>query len=73
VSVVDVFDALVSRRPYKEPWEPQDAAAEIERGAGSQFDPTVVSAFLKLYRQGQFDDIVRAARQESTLPDFEDS
>ena len=73
VSVVDVFDALISRRPYKEPWPPVDAAAEIERGAGTQFDPTVVAAFLKLFRAGQFDEIVRAARQECDLPDFEDS
>ena len=73
VSVVDVFDALVSRRPYKEPWDPADAMAELERCAGTQFDPTVVAAFKKLFGQGQFDDIVRAARQEAELPDFEDS
>ena len=73
VSVVDVFDALVSRRPYKEPWEPAVAAAEIESCAGTQFDPTVVAAFLKLFKAGEFDTIVRAARQESELPDFEDS
>jgi response regulator RpfG family c-di-GMP phosphodiesterase len=73
VSVVDVFDALVSRRPYKEPWEPAAAAAEIESCAGTQFDPTVVAAFLKLFHAGDFDRIVRAARQESELPDFDDS
>jgi HD-GYP domain-containing protein (c-di-GMP phosphodiesterase class II) len=73
VSVVDVFDALVSRRPYKEPWEPATAAAEIESCAGTQFDPTVVAAFLKLFHAGEFDGIVRAARQESELPDFDDS
>jgi len=68
VSVIDVFDALVSRRPYKEPWEPELAAAEIERGCGSQFDPTVVPAFLKLYRAGRFDHIILAAQHESALP-----
>jgi hypothetical protein len=39
-------DALMSPRPYKEPWDIEQAAAEIEKGAGSQFDPTVVEAFL---------------------------
>ncbi len=68
VSVVDVFDALVSRRPYKEPWDPQHAADEIERGSGTQFDPTVVTAFLHQYRAGKFDDIVRAAQCENLLP-----
>lgn len=68
VSVIDVFDALVSRRPYKEPWEPDRAAAEIEKGAGTQFDPVVVPAFLKLYRAGRFDSIIRAAQQDGVVP-----
>lgn len=62
VSVVDVFDALVSPRPYKQPWPADEAAAEIERSAGSQFDPTVVDAFLKLYRSGDFADIIASAQ-----------
>ena len=68
VSVIDVFDALVSRRPYKEPWEPHHAAEEIEKGSGTQFDPTVVPAFLKLYRSGAFDRIILSAQQASALP-----
>jgi len=67
--VIDVFDALVSRRPYKEPWEPLRAAQEIENGAGTQFDPTVVPAFLKLFRRGSFDSIILAAQQASTFQD----
>lgn len=58
VSVVDVFDALISRRPYKEPWSIEAAAANIEAAAGSQFDPTVVTAFLKLLRRGDFDEVM---------------
>ncbi len=45
VSVADVFDALVSRRPYKEPWTPEDAYEEIVSQSGKQFDPTVVEVF----------------------------
>ena len=63
VSVIDVFDALISRRPYKEPWDPQLAAAEVERGAGAQFDPAVVTAVLKLFREGRFNTIIRAAQE----------
>ena len=45
VAVADVFDVLVHERPYKEEWTALDAAAEIRRGAGTQFDPEVVAAF----------------------------
>jgi putative two-component system response regulator len=44
-AVADVFDALTSKRPYKEAWPIAKAAAEIKNGAGSQFDPAVVEAF----------------------------
>jgi response regulator RpfG family c-di-GMP phosphodiesterase len=47
-AICDVFDALVSRRPYKDAWRPEEALAEIERGSGSHFDPEIVSAFLAL-------------------------
>jgi putative nucleotidyltransferase with HDIG domain len=45
VAVADVFDVLVHERPYKEAWTVEDAAGEIREGAGTQFDPEVVSAF----------------------------
>jgi putative two-component system response regulator len=56
VSVADVFDALTHRRPYKQAWPAGDAAAEIERLAGSKFDPRVVEAFLQLLREGRFQE-----------------
>lgn len=49
VSVVDVFDALINRRPYKEAWRIEDAVEEIRRLAGISFDPQVVVAFLRLF------------------------
>lgn len=45
VSVADVFDALVSRRPYKKAWSPEDAKAEILSQRGKQFDPNIVDLF----------------------------
>ena len=62
VSVVDVFDALVSPRPYKEPWSKEQAAEEIRQGAASQFDPTVVEAFLALLERGDLDEFIESAQ-----------
>jgi len=47
-TVVDVYDALVSRRPYKEPMGHQEALEEIVRCSGSMVDPVVVAVFERL-------------------------
>ena len=47
VHLADVFDVLVHERPYKESWTVEAAVEEIERGAGTDFDPAVVRAFLR--------------------------
>jgi putative nucleotidyltransferase with HDIG domain len=52
VSVADVYDALTSERPYKQAWSAEQARAEIEAKAGTQFDPNVVAAFTQLLDQG---------------------
>lgn len=48
MSVADVYDALVSRRVYKEPVSHEEAARIIGNGRGGQFDPDVVDAFLRV-------------------------
>lgn len=52
-AVSDVFDALTSWRPYKEPWPEERAALFIQENAGKLFDPRVVEAVLRVlqYRQ----------------------
>jgi response regulator RpfG family c-di-GMP phosphodiesterase len=62
VAVADVFDALVSSRPYKAPWSPQEAMAEIERQSGRGFDPAVVAAMSGLYLEGRFGALLASAR-----------
>jgi response regulator RpfG family c-di-GMP phosphodiesterase len=47
-AICDVFDALVSERPYKGPWPLADALEEIERLSGSHFDPALVEKFLEI-------------------------
>ncbi|MEO8519808.1 MAG: HD domain-containing phosphohydrolase [Acidobacteriota bacterium] len=46
VAVVDVFDALTQKRPYKSAWPVAEAIAEMERQRGRQFDPALIDAFL---------------------------
>lgn len=49
VSVADVFDALVSKRSYKNGWPPEEAYAEIVKNSGTQFAPHAVETFVKSY------------------------
>lgn len=46
LSLVDVFDALLSTRPYKRPWSLSDTLALIKKERGEHFDPDLVDAFL---------------------------
>lgn len=45
VSLSDVYDALSSKRSYKDPWPEEKVLQEIEKHSGTQFDPDVVEAF----------------------------
>lgn len=49
VAVADVYDALTSKRSYKEAWDEDRAYQEILKGSGTQFDPQVVEAFRRGY------------------------
>jgi putative two-component system response regulator len=45
VAICDVFDALLSRRPYKEPWSVQETVKYILEESGKHFDPMIVKLF----------------------------
>lgn len=47
LAVADAYEAMTSERPYRKPLTTEQARAEIERGKGTQFDPSVVDAFLR--------------------------
>jgi putative nucleotidyltransferase with HDIG domain len=47
-AVVDVYDAVTSVRPYRQPMTVQEARSTIVAGSGTHFDPAVVDAFLDL-------------------------
>ena len=51
VSVIDVFDALVSKRSYKEAWQLDEAYEEIVKNKGTQFAPEAVELFEQCYNE----------------------
>ena len=52
VAVADVYDALISKRPYKEAWSPEEAIREIRSISGSHLDPQIVEVFVAMYVDG---------------------
>jgi hypothetical protein len=48
VHVCDVYDALRTKRPYRDAWEPGATLAYIERGIGTEFDADVARAFIAM-------------------------
>ena len=52
IAVCEAFDAMTSSTSYKEAMSFDLAVGEIESGAGTQFDPDVVSKFLEVVRSG---------------------
>ncbi|MGH7545866.1 MAG: HD-GYP domain-containing protein, partial [Gemmatimonadota bacterium] len=52
LSVVDAFDAMLGDRPYRKGRSPEAAVEELQRCAGTQFDPEVVAAFIRSREKG---------------------
>jgi putative two-component system response regulator len=64
-ALADVYDALTSKRPYKEPFSHEKSKAIIEEGRASHFDPDVVDAFLA--REDEFIGICREHQGSDTV------
>ena len=55
LAVADAFEALTSDRVYRERLTDSDALGELERGAGTQFDPNVVAALVAELADPEYD------------------
>ena len=53
LAVCDSFDAMISKRAYKEPLSVEYAMGELEKNKGTQFDPKVADAFIELIKEGK--------------------
>ena len=75
LSVVDSYDAMTSDRPYRKALPETEATAELQKCAGSQFDPRVVAAFLSVLEDKELIGLlvessqnkVSGAKEEPTL------
>ncbi len=57
VALADVYDALMSKRVYKDAWEEEKTLGYIRENAGKHFDPEVVDSFFQIY------EIIKAIRE----------
>ena len=64
MAVADVYDALVSRRVYKEPLTHEQAVARIQEGSGTHFDPEMIEGFLAVEQEFR-----RIASQHADAPE----
>ncbi len=62
LSAVDAYDAMRSDRPYRPAYSKEHALAELQRGAGSQFDPQVIKALISCL------EAKRAEKAASSVP-----
>jgi putative nucleotidyltransferase with HDIG domain len=53
VHVCDVYDALSTKRPYRDAWPSEKTMAYLEERAGTEFDPDLVATFIRTLKQGQ--------------------
>ncbi len=69
ISIADAFDTMTTPRPYAAPRPQEQCLAELERCAGTQFDPDLTQAFVQLIRSGAVEEgqIEPAAGQQRTL------
>lgn len=65
---VDVYDALRSWRPYKEPWSHEEAIAEMRRVAGTRLDPGLVAAFEEI-PEATWDALAKELERAAGFPE----
>ena len=64
VAVADVYDSLISKRPYKEAWTSDAAIRELRRMAGHHLDQDLVDGFVELWEWGVIERITQAILAE---------
>jgi len=66
IAVVDAYDSMLHRRPWREAKGHEKALAELRENSGRQFDPEVVECFIAALETGKREEAVPAAALEAT-------
>ncbi|NLJ39627.1 MAG: diguanylate cyclase, partial [Candidatus Atribacteria bacterium] len=53
ITIIDAYDVMVNGRPYKNPMTSEEAFNELQKNAGTQFDPNLVKLFLEIMKDNQ--------------------
>jgi diguanylate cyclase (GGDEF)-like protein len=72
VAVADVYDALISARPYKHAWPRERALAELLQMRAKKLCPRSIDAFLQLWSEGEIGRIEEATADSNFTTDFRD-
>ncbi|HKK93729.1 MAG TPA: response regulator [Longimicrobiales bacterium] len=59
-AIADVLDCMTHSRPYRDAWPIEEAMAEIDRCAGTQFDPALAAVILRAWEDGEVAPILKA-------------
>ncbi len=71
IAVVDAYDAMVTNRSYRSAVTPQEAMEELRRCASTQFDPSVVSAFIQMLQENPelvHSTLAKAVKAQPNIP-----
>ena len=63
ICCADCYDAMASKRTYKEPYKTERIISEFERCAGTQFDPNIAKVVIKLIKENKFNKDEAGKRQ----------
>ncbi len=67
LALADAFDAMTSKRPYREPLSTKKAIQELKNGAGTQFDPELVEVFIPIALSSSTDNLAVLSHYEKAL------
>ena len=67
LALADAFDAMTSKRPYREPLSTKKAIQELKNGAGTQFDPKLVEVFIPIALSSSTDNLAVLGHYEKAL------